>query len=80
MPYGYIVIVAVIALTVYYVFLSEASLVSKIVVAGILGICLLDLYWLHKFGLWDLFLMVGLGIYISMYRLYAKARSSNGRD
>lgn len=77
MPYGYIVIVAVIALTWYYVFATDASLVSKALVAGVLGFCLACLFWWHRFSLAAFFLMVGLGIYISFYRIYEQSRSSD---
>jgi hypothetical protein len=80
MPYGYIVLVAVIALTLYYVFATSASVISKVLVLGVLGFCLACFFWLHRFMLADLFLMVGLGVFISFYRIIAQARSSNRRD
>ena len=80
MPYGLIVIAAVIALTVHYVFCTGASLIPKVLVIGVLGVCLAFIYWLHRFSLAALLLMVALGIYISFYRIYAQARSSNRRD
>lgn len=80
MPYGYIVIIAVIALTLYYVFATVASLISKVLVLGVLGVCLVFLFWLHRFSLAALFLMVGLGIFISLYRICAQARSSDRRN
>jgi len=80
MPYGYIVIVAVIALTLYYVLATAASFVSKAVVLGVLGVCLVCLFWLHRFSLAAMLLMVGLGIFISLYQICAQARSSNRRD
>ncbi len=80
MPYGYIVLVAVIALTLYYVFATSASVISKVLVLGVLGFCLACFFWLHRFMLAALFLMVGLGVFISFYRIIAQARSSNRRD
>ena len=80
MPYGYIVILAVIAMTLYFVFATTASLISKALVLGVLGFCLACIFWLHRFSLAALFLMVGLGIFISLYRICAQARSSNRRD
>jgi len=80
MPYGYIVLAAVIALTLYYVLGTPASLVSKVLVLGVLGFCLACLSWWHRFTLAALFLIVGLGIFISLYRICVQARSSNRRD
>lgn len=80
MPYGYIVLVAVIALSLYYVFATSASFISKVLVLGVLGFCLACFFWLHRFLLAALFLMVGLGIFISLYRICAQARSSDRRD
>ena len=80
MPYGYIVIFGAIAMTLYYVFASSASLVSKMVVLGVLGLCLACVCWLHRFGLAASFVMVGLAIYISIYRLIEQARSPGRRD
>jgi nicotinamide riboside transporter PnuC len=79
MPYGYIIIIAVIGLTLYFVFATGASRFSKTLVFGVLGACLLCRFWLHRYSLWALFVMVGLGIFISFYRIYEQARSS-GRD
>ena len=76
MPYGYIVIVGAIALTLSYVFATSASLVSKVLVLGVLGFCLGCFFWWHRFTLVALFIMVGLGVYISMYRIIARSRSS----
>jgi hypothetical protein len=80
MPYGYIVIFGAIGLTLYYVFATSASLVSKVLVLGVMGFCLACFYWLHRFTLAALFIMVGLAIYISIYRIVAQARSPDQRD
>ena len=74
MPYGYIVVVAVLALTLYYVFATDASLISKVLVVGLLGFCLACLFWWHRFSLAALLLMVGLGIFISFYRIYKRSQ------
>ncbi|MGA3284967.1 MAG: hypothetical protein ABSD57_10985 [Verrucomicrobiota bacterium] len=80
MPYGYIVIIAMMALTLYLVFATAVSLIAKALVLGVLGACLACLFWLPRFSLAALLLMVGLGIFISLYRICAQARSSNRRD
>ena len=80
MPYRYIVLIAAIALTLYYILRSPASLVSKLLVLGVLGFCLGCFFWWHRFTLAALFLMVGLGIFVSFYRSCAQARSSDRRD
>jgi hypothetical protein len=80
MPYGLIVLVTVIALTYYYVFATSASLISKVIVLGALGFCLACFFWLHRFTLVALFIMAGLGVFISFYRIFAQARSSDRRD
>jgi hypothetical protein len=80
MPYGYIVILVVIALTLYFVFASTASLVAKALVLGVLDVCLACLFWFQRFSLAALLLIVGLGIFISLYRICAQAGSSDRRD
>jgi len=80
MPYGYIVIIAVIALTLYFVFATAASFIAKALVLGVLGVGLVGLFWLPQYSLAALLLMVGLGIFISFYRICAQARSSDRRD
>jgi hypothetical protein len=80
MPYGFIIVFAGIGLAIYYVFQTKASWLSKALVIGVLGFCLVSRCWLHRFSMGTLFLMLGLGIYVSFYRLYIQARSSNRRD
>jgi hypothetical protein len=80
MPYSLIVIIAVTALTLYYVFASEASRLSKALVGGVLSFCLVCRFGLHRFPLLTLFLMVGLGIFISIYRICVLARYSDGQE
>ena len=77
MPYGYIAIIAVIGLALHHVFSTTTSLISKVVVLGVLGVCLACLFWLHLYPLVALFALVGLGIYISFYRIVVQARSFN---
>jgi hypothetical protein len=79
MPYGYIVLVSVIALTLYFVFATSASFISKVIVLGVLGFCLVCFFWLHRFTLAALFITVGLGIFISLYRIHAQAHSPGRR-
>lgn len=74
MPYGYIVIIAVIGLALHHVFSTTAPLVSMVLVLGVLGVCLTRLFWLHLYPLVALFGLVRLGIYISLYRIIVQAR------
>ncbi len=67
MPYGLIVLVASIALTGVYVFVTEASYWSKALVMGLL---LVSFVW--RYGM---FLQVALGIFLSLYFTYPKSRS-----
>jgi multisubunit Na+/H+ antiporter MnhF subunit len=80
MPYGLIVLVIVIALTYYYVFATSASLISKALVLGVLGFCLSCFFLFHRFALAASLIMTGLGIFISVYRIIAQARSPDRRD
>jgi hypothetical protein len=77
MPYGFIVIITVIALTLYFVFATKASLVAKVLVLGVLGVCLAGLFWFPQFSLVALLLLIGLGIFLLLYQRCAKARSSD---
>jgi hypothetical protein len=79
-PYGYIVIVAVVALTLHFVFTTSASIAIKSIALGVLAFCLACLFWLHRFSMAALFLLVALGIFISFYRIWAQARSSNRKS
>jgi len=67
MPYGLVALVASIALTSVYVFVTEASHWSKALAVGLL---LTSLLW--RYGL---FLQVALCIFLSMYFTYLKSRS-----
>lgn len=61
--------VASVALACVYVFATEARFWSKALVAGLLG---LSFVW--SFGI---YLQVGLGVILSLYFTYLKARSEN---
>ena len=67
MPYGFIVMVASIALAGVYVFAAEASFWSKGLVAGLL---LVSFVWRYGF-----FLRVALGVFLSLFFTYLKSRS-----
>ncbi|GEM_PF-2560885 len=67
MPYGLIVLVASIALTAIFVFVTEAAYWWKALVVG-----LLVLSFLWRYGM---FLQVGIGISLSLHLTYLKARS-----
>jgi len=67
MPYGLIVLIASVALTVVYVVVSEAPVWSKVLVAGLFGV---SLTW--RYGM---FLQVALSIYLSLYFRYLQSRT-----
>jgi hypothetical protein len=67
MPYGLIVLVASIALTGVFVFMSDAAYWWKALVVG-----LLVLSFLWRYGM---FPQVGLGVSLSLCFKYFKARS-----
>ena len=69
MGYGFIVTVASIALTVVFIFVSDAQRWSKVLVALVLGV---SFGW--RYGL---FLKVILGIFLSLYFTYLRSRSEN---
>ena len=66
MPYALIVLVASVALTGVYIFVTEASYWSKVLVAALL---LVSFAW--RYGL---FLRVALGVFLALYFTYLKAR------
>ena len=66
MPYGLIVLVVVVALTGVFVFESDAAYRWKGLAVGLLVFSLL---W--RYGL---FLQVALGVWLSLYFAYLKAR------
>jgi hypothetical protein len=65
--YGLIVLLASIALTVVYVFVTEAPLWAK---ALVLGLMLVSFLW--RYGI---FLQAGVGIFLSLYFTCLKSRS-----
>jgi hypothetical protein len=67
MPYGLIVLVASVALTGAFVFVTKASYWWKAVVVGLL---VASFFW--RYGM---FLQVALGVSLSLYFTYLKARS-----
>jgi hypothetical protein len=67
MPYYFIVLVAVLALASVSVFVAEAAIWLKALVVG-----LLVLSWFWRYGL---FLQVAIGVSLSLYFTYLKARS-----
>ena len=67
MPYGFIPLIAAIALPGVYVFVTEASYWSKALLSGLLVV---SLVW--RYGL---FLAVGLGVFLLLYFAYLKARA-----
>jgi hypothetical protein len=66
MPYALIVMVASIALTGVYVFATQASSWSKVLVTALL---LVSFAWRYGF-----FLRAGLGVFLALYFTYLKAR------
>lgn len=66
MGYGLIPLIASIALTGVYVFVTEASLWSKALVAGLLVVSLVSRY--------GLYLQVGLGVFLVLYFTYLRSR------
>jgi len=66
MPYGFIVLVASVALTGVYVFVADVAVWLKGLFVGLL---LVSLVW--RYGL---FLQVALGVCLSLYFTYLQAR------
>jgi len=67
MPYGFIPLIAAVALTGAYVFVAEASLWAKALVVGLLAV---SLVW--RYGL---FLQVILSVVLLLYFRYLKSRA-----
>ena len=70
MPYGLIVLAGSIALTIVYVFMTDASFWLRALAAGLL---LLSFAW--RYGM---YLQVVLGVVLSLYLTYLRARSEHG--
>ena len=71
MPYGFIALVAAIAFTGIFVWVTEAAVWCKALVVGLL---LLSFRWHY-----GLFLQVAITISLSLYFTYLKARYSGGK-
>ena len=67
MPYAFIVLIAVIALSGVYIFITDTPYWSK---ALVLAVLLISFVW--RYGL---FLRVALGIFLSLYFTYLKSRN-----
>jgi hypothetical protein len=80
MPYGLIVIAAVIWLTLDFVLATEVSRAAKGLVLGVLDVGLAGCFYWHHHALASLFLLVGLGLCLALHRLIAQARSSGRHD
>lgn len=70
MPYGLLVLIVTIAMTVVFVFVTDASIWLK---ALALGMLLLSFAWHH-----GMYLQVALGIALSLYFTYLKSYSERG--
>jgi hypothetical protein len=68
MPYYLIVLVAVISLTSAFVFAADVALWLK---ATVVGLLVLSFFWRYGF-----FVQVAIGMALSLYLTYLKARSS----
>ncbi len=80
MPYGLIVLFGSLGLVAYFDFATEASWIAKAVVSGIFVFCLASfLGWIASVSpLIGLFLLVGLSIFITLYRAWQRARQGKG--
>jgi hypothetical protein len=77
MPYGWIVLVASVALVVYFDFKTRASWITKVIVSGLFLFCVASFFgWIAVHPLIRLFLMVGLSIFIIFYRIVQQTRTS----
>jgi hypothetical protein len=65
--------VAAIGLTIWFVFLSEASVMAKVVIGVLFVVSLL----LHPsaFPMAGFFLRIGIGIFVLFYQAYQKAKT-----
>ena len=80
MPYGLILLVISIALALWYVFATKASLIAKASVSGLQCFALICFYWLPRFALYACFLMAGVGIFILFYRACQQVRPSDEKN
>ena len=56
----------------YYIFVTDASLSSKLVVGSLLGLSLLVVFAVPTYWLWVLLLQIAVGIYIVFYLAWKK--------
>lgn len=74
-PYGLIVLIASIALVVWFDFLTEASWISKVIVSVLFLLTFGPFFhWLGVSSLVGLFLRVAISIFIIFYRMLLQAR------
>jgi hypothetical protein len=64
MPYGIFALVTVVVLGVLYVALTDASLWSKLLIAGLV---LLSVFGLGHFPVVRVLLLVGIGVFLILY-------------
>lgn len=75
LPYGLIVLVAIIALVAYLDLVTDASWITKAIVTGLFLFSFAPIYkWIPTLLPLGLFLRVALGIYIVFYRAWQEAR------
>ena len=77
MGYSIIVVVAGVALVAYFIFATEAPLVSKAAVFGLFAFSFAGIFWIRGWSLVGMFLLVALGIFIVCYRACQQARGSD---
>ena len=76
MPYGFIVLIASIALVAYFDFATEARWIAKAIVSGIFIFCFASVFgWIGINPLIGLLLLAALSIYIIFYRAWLRAQS-----
>jgi hypothetical protein len=76
MSYGWIVLVAGVALVIYFDFKTEASWMAKAVVSGLLIFSFASIFYWIPVNPWiGFFSLVALSIFIIFYRKVQQARS-----
>ena len=73
MGYGLIAIFAGVALSVWYVFATEASWVGKGIVMVMLGISLICIFHATRFSSFGFILLIALGLYVALYKAYLES-------
>jgi hypothetical protein len=68
-----LVLLVAIALAIWFVFLSEASVMAKVVI----GVLFVVSFLLHPsaFPMAGFFLRIGIGIFVLFYQIYQKAKT-----